>query len=215
MSLLNRKPTRIGRAQREQRDDRVFLVATEDTYAPKQYFEGIRVPRVKVLVLESQDGLVAPHHVVDRLREAFRTAQHSGDYQEGDQLWVVLDTDHHVKVSHLKSTVHALDEARREGFIIAVSNPSFELWLLLHHEDVTATSFKNSQEVASRLRVVLGEYNKCNLQLQRFGQERIPAAIRRARSLEENPDSPKGHWPEQAGTRVYLLLQALGFSPGD
>ena len=48
MSLLARKPVRIGRAQREARDDRVFLVATEDTHAPAQYFAELAFPRVKV-----------------------------------------------------------------------------------------------------------------------------------------------------------------------
>jgi hypothetical protein len=67
MSLLNRKPLSIGRAQRSLRDDRVFVVATDDTYAPQQYFEHLALARVKVIVLPTpkDSGLSSPSHVVE------------------------------------------------------------------------------------------------------------------------------------------------------
>ena len=57
MSLLNRRPISIGREQREFRDDRVFVVATDDTFAPEQYFKHLALRRVRVLVLPAdRDG---------------------------------------------------------------------------------------------------------------------------------------------------------------
>jgi hypothetical protein len=35
MSLIQKKQFSIGRAERNERDDRVFVVATEDSHAPK------------------------------------------------------------------------------------------------------------------------------------------------------------------------------------
>jgi hypothetical protein len=51
VSLIERKPLSIGRAERTRRDDRFFVVAAEDTYAPDQYFKGLEFPRVKVVLL--------------------------------------------------------------------------------------------------------------------------------------------------------------------
>jgi hypothetical protein len=210
MSLLGRKPTRIGRAQREARDDRVFLVATEDTHAPAQYFEGLAFPRLKVFVLPAEDGRSAPGHVLDRLREAFASAQQRKEVQANDEFWLLLDTDHWIKGTNLPGLLDALQQAQKAGFRLAMSNPCFELWLLLHHEDVPAgTSFGKCAEVGARLRAALDGYNKVKLRAEHFPRKSIPAAIQRARGLEATPDSPGGHWPEKAGTRVYLLLESI------
>jgi RloB-like protein len=210
MSLLNRTPLSIGRAQRSLRDDRVFVVATDDTYAPKQYFEQLALPRVKVFILPTPEGSghSSPSHVVERLRSGFAIVRGKGEVQTGDEFWVLLDTDHHIRDSNLSGTLDALRLARQAGFEIALSNPCFELWLLLHHADVpVGTVFPVCSEVEKRLRAALGEYNKTSVKAGHFPVARVPDAIRRARALESSPDDPVGHWPEQAGTRVYRLLE--------
>jgi hypothetical protein len=57
-----------------------------------------------------------------------RTRQDSGF----DEIWCVFDVDAH---PDLKS---AIAEARDAGIGVAISNPCFELWLVLHAEDQTA-----------------------------------------------------------------------------
>jgi len=210
MSLLQRKPVRIGRAQREARDDRVFLVATEDTHAPAQYFEALAFRRVKVFILPTEDGRSAPGHVLDRLRMAFESAKERKEIQANDEFWLLLDTDHWIKGTNLPGLLEALRQAQKAGFRFAMSNPCFELWLLLHHEEIVpGTSFGKCDEVGARLREVLNGYNKSNVKSENFPREFIAHAIQRARSLEATPDSPGGYWPEKAGTRVYLLLESI------
>ena len=48
---------------------------------------------------------------------------------EFDEIWCVFDVDAHPDVNS------AIAEARDAGIGIAVSNPCFELWLVLHVED--------------------------------------------------------------------------------
>ena len=212
MSLISHKPVRIGRGQRELRDDRVFVVATEDTYAPEHYFKGLPMPRVKVLVLPTDSGLSSPEHVVLRLKEAFEHVTKQKQVQQGDEFWVLLDADHHTEGTHLKNLLKALLQARQSGFEVAISSPCFELWLLLHHADVPpGTVFTQCKEVAAKLAEVLGGYDKTAIQEGRFKLAHLPDAIRRARALEENPDAPEGLWPKTVGTRVYRLFEsALG-----
>jgi hypothetical protein len=209
MSLLSRQPVRIGRAEREYRDDRLFLVATDDTYAPRQYFEGLSFSRVRVAVI-ANDGSAAssPLHVVERMKEVFDEVRK--DARDEDEFWVLLDTDHNVKGSHLGNLTSAMQKARQAGFFVAMSNPCFDLWLLLHHEAVPAGGgYGNYPEIEARLREVLGSYNKTNIGAGRFPLALVDQAIERARALESNPDKPEGDWPAGTGSRVYLLLERI------
>lgn len=211
MSLLNRRPVRIGRAQRDLRDDRIFVVASDDAYAPKQYLEGLSFPRIKFVPLPTIPGEAsAPYHVVQRLKEAFDGFHERGEIQNGDEFWVLLDTDHYITGSHIKDTLAALQSAGHKGFNVAMSNPCFELWLLLHHLDVApGTVFTDCDAVAQRLRGLVDGYNKTNIRAERFSQHLIPKAIARARSLESHPDAPEGYWPGTTGTRIYVLMERV------
>ena len=211
MSLIQRKPLSIGRAQRERRDDRVFVLATEDRYAPEQYFAYLSLPRVKVIVLPTlEDCLSAPEHVVDRLKEAFAAVKKKDEVQTGDEFWVCLDTDHHIKNTHLKGTLAALKTARQVGFDVAMSNPCFEVWLLLHHVEASACgALTNATSVETELKRVLGGYDKTSLQPGMFPLSTVPTAITRARALETSPDDPGDYWPETTGTRIYRILERV------
>jgi len=212
MSLIGKKTITIGRAERVQRDDRFFLVASEDSYAPKQYFDALPLSRVKVIVIPTpaNSGLSSPDHVVTRLKDAYDSVFSRGQVQKDDEFWVMLDTDHHMEDNHIGGTIRALKEARHAGFELAVSNPCFELWLLLHHIDLPAgTVFEKSADVATRLGEVLGGYNKTAVKAGRFPLSQVPAAILRARALESNPDNPEGYWPSGTSTRVYRLMERV------
>ncbi|WP_157837102.1 RloB family protein [Geminisphaera colitermitum] len=188
-------------------------MATEDRYAPKQYFDALSFPSVKIIVLETQEEeSSAPSQVVARLKHAFDNAAKAGNIQPNDEFWILLDTDHRTQGAHVRGTVQALDEARQRGFEIAVSNPSFELWLLLHHVDLPAGMESRppaAAEVEKLLRDTLGSYNKSKIDPRMFPATSIPPAIRRARRLETIPDNPQGYWPEKTGTRVYRLLEKI------
>ncbi len=188
----------------------MFVVATEDTHAPKQYFALFKNERIHLEVLGTRTGEGSdPGTVVKRL-EAF-----ADKYQiaEDDQLWALLDTDHWVDVSHRKNLVEAIQNARRRTWHVAMSNPCFDFWLLLHHEDVApGTRFGVCRDVGARIRAVLGEFNKSNLKAEHYPIEKVKLAIARARGLEPEENfagAAADHWPENAGTRVFLLMEAL------
>jgi hypothetical protein len=212
MSLLNRRPISIGREQREFRDDRVFVVATDDTFAPKQYFKHLALRRVRVVVLSTpaERGESAPTHVVERLKAAYDIYAAKKQIQKGDEFWIFLDRDHHFKGTHTAQTLEALRVGKTAGFEVAISNPCFELWLLLHHEEVSPDAdLDNCASVESSLRARLGSYNKTNILPGQFPLDLVETAIRRARALEKSPDSPNSLLPLPIGTRVYRLLEKI------
>lgn len=200
MSLFQRKPRPLKRHEATFRDDRLFIVACDDTYAPKQYFDFFEIPRVKVHVVPTEDTRSAAQHVVNRLLQY--------EHDEDDELWLVLDTDHYASGSHLPGFIAAINEAKQRGVKVALSKPCFEIWLLLHHLDETAiTGLADASEVERLLRGTLGEYNKRGLKEKHYPIESVPDAIRRAERLDATVEG--GDVPSANTSRLYLLWQAI------
>ena len=95
MSLTHRKPRPLVRDAASLRDDRLFIIACDDTYAPKQYFEFFRIARIQVHVVPTTGGASAALHVLSRLLAI--------DHEPDDELWLVLDTDHCIKAATLRA----------------------------------------------------------------------------------------------------------------
>lgn len=208
--------TRLTRRGGGQRDARLFVIAAEGSVTERQYFEGLRdrevidPRRVRIEVIDSVDDTSsAPQHVLARLDEFERRHRLN---RELDQLWLVIDTDHWSASSHVSNLDQVIQQARHKGFHAAVSNPCFELWLLLHFtDDVSGIDVAVQPRAAGRrcieiLRNVCGSYDKSNLQVERYTREGVVAAIDRARALDT---APEDRWPQTVGTHVYRLAHEL------
>ena len=108
MTLNPRQPRPLARDTASLRDDRLFIVACDDTFAPKQYFDFFRLTRIQIHVVPTTDGTsAAASHVLRRLLRF--------DHEKDDERWMLLDTDHCVQGTHLASFLEALGEAQRQG----------------------------------------------------------------------------------------------------
>ncbi len=186
------------------RDDRLFIVACDDTYAPKQYFDFFQNRRVQVYVIQTIDGSSAAAHVLERLL--------SYDHEEDDERWLLLDTDHCIRNEHLASFTSTLQQARQKGINVALSKPCFELWLLLHHvDDSNVGALRHARDTEDKLREILGQYNKTRLKKEHFSAESMQAACERAQRLDSTVTG--GEIPNSNTTRVYQLWKAINSRP--
>lgn len=200
MSLVQRKARPLTRDAVSLRDDRLFIIACDDTYAPKQYFGFFNITRVKVHVVPTEDGTSAAKYVLERLLNF--------DHEVDDELWMLLDTDHCIAGNHFKSFNAAITDARQRGIKVALSKPCFELWLLLHHEEESAvTALKNAQETEIALRKKLGQYDKRNLKQEHYPLASVYKACQRAEKLDGVVKS--GDNPSDNISQVYLLWKAI------
>jgi len=200
MGLTQRKARPLNRDVASFRDTRLFIVACDDTYAPKQYFDFFSVSRIQVHVIETQDGTSSAQYVLRRLVEI----EHADD----DELWLLLDTDHCTQGTHLQTFTQALKEAREKGVNVALSKPCFELWLLLHHEDEGVVGeLKNAEEAEGALRLKLGAYNKRSLKKEHYPLARVRDAVLRAEKLDNTVAG--GDIPQGNTSRVYQLWKAI------
>lgn len=198
------------------RDARLIVIASEDTKATVSYFKILVSPsyyqnsKVHVEVLTREDNASSPEHTLRQL------AQWSEEYQiaEGDELWLVIDVDKWGQ----KALSQVAQQCLQKGFLLAVSNPAIELWFLLHLEDIETYNstlkkelLDNAKVSANRTRLeqaildILGSYNKSNLESNHY-LPHLQEAIDRAKRLDIRPED---RWPQQLGTRVYLLAQSI------
>ncbi len=200
MSVATRKPRPLSRGNGTMRDDRLFIVACDDTYAPAQYFNFFNLPRVQVHVIPTRGGTAAAKHVLTRLLEV--------DHEEDDERWMLLDTDHYTQKSHIRGFTETITDAKRNRINIALSRPCFELWLLLHHVEESAVgSLENAKETESALRKQLGEYNKTHLKNEHYLLASVRDACERAQRLDRTVNG--NDIPASNTSRVYLLWKAI------
>lgn len=204
MSLVQRKARPLTRDAVSLRDDRLFIVACDDTYAPKQYFGFFNITRVMVHVVPTQDGTSVAKYVLERLLNF----AHEMKVEVDDELWMLLDIDHCTVGNHFKSFIAAIKDARRRNIKVALSKPCFELWLLLHHEEESAvTALKNAQETEIALRKKLGQYDKRNLKQEHYPLASVYKACQRAERLDGVVKG--GDNPSDNISQVYLLWKAI------
>ncbi len=206
MTLRSNKRRPLTRKEKKYRDDRLFIIATEDTYCPTHYFDLFHNSRIHVHVLPTREGRSAPEHVLRRLNDYVE--EH--ETMEEDEFWLVLDTDHWTEPNHIASFSEVCTEASQKGFQSAHSNPCFELWLLLHLTDLdTNEQFARCEEVVERLKAILGGYSKKRgIDPTHFSPEARILAVDRAENLDG--DSPSGdRWPQKTGSHVYRLVKKL------
>ena len=122
--LQFRKKRPLDRNIDHRADTSLIVIATEGEKTEKQYFETFKYRRVQVKVEATEKGKSSPAHVLERL-DAYVKEFVIGD---GDELWLAIDVDRWEK----RMLAEVTREAVQKGFSLAVSNPCFELWLLLH-----------------------------------------------------------------------------------
>ena len=135
---------------------------------------------------------------------------------EDDQLWAVVDKDQWTE--QMLSGV-AQKCSQNERYFFCVSNPCFELWLILHLEDVAQYAEEDRKSLSenkkikrngdtwtkNRLRELMGSYRESKYEVTKLLPE-IEKAIERASKLDNNPND---RWPQSVGTRVYRLVNSI------
>lgn len=199
------------------RDAKLIVIVSEGSKTEPKYFSEMASQkyyynsRVKVHILEKEDKTASsPEHVLhelDKFQEEFIL-------EEGDELWLVIDHDNWG--NEKLSTVATL--CQQKDYQLAISNPCFEIWLLLHLRSLDEYSQETLDEFRNNLRGesnrtplerellnILGEYNKSNLNVEHFLPD-ADKAIERAQELDVHPEH---RWPNDLGSRVYLVAQKI------
>lgn len=125
------------------------------------------------------------------------------DDDEVDECWCVFDVEWPQNHPNLG---RALQCARDHGIKLAVSNPCFELWLILHFEEQTA--FLDTYQAERRSRHLEGRSGK-GIDAARYIPNRA-IAVERAKSLTRRHAANDTRFPrDNPSSTIYKLLEAI------
>jgi hypothetical protein len=175
----------------------VFIIATEGKETEPQYFNMkiFKPPysMVRVEILPTKQN-PSPASVLARMKTFLKEYS----IKDGVQAWLIVDKDHW-KDALLEQLYRWAIEAANRG--LAVSNPQFEFWLLLHFEKADGVCSK--ADCLTHLRKHCPDYSKSNLSTQKFNEINTADAICRAYTRDIPPCEK---WPLTTGSTIYRLV---------
>ena len=179
-----------SRRDRERRPSRLqpfrdpkplILIVCEGRITEPEYFDGFwrACHNLRVTVRVSKDHGV-PKTLVGIAKEIKNEAQSRAKWEADDNLafdsvWCVYDVDEHPRLHE------AREMAEANGLETAISNPSFELWLLLHFKD--SPGMQHRDAILTMLKQHDPEYDK-HVDFTKYASG-YDEAVRRAKRMDE------------------------------
>jgi hypothetical protein len=195
--VLRRRKPRVEPRER-------ILIVCEGRATEPGYFRSLRQElRAAPIVIMINDESGVPKTLVERAIELKRDAEKVAKRERDsnlcyDEVWCVFDVDTHPNLTA------ALQQAAANSIHVALSNPCFELWILLHFANQTAAI--DSRAAGSACRKHLPRYQKHITYAEL--KDRYSTAVDRARALEawQNSRDNSGGNPS---TNVHTLTDRL------
>ncbi len=133
-------PRKLNRRQPTRNPIQKIVIACEGSKTEPSYFESIRrelrLRTLQIIVLRHQ-GRTDPRSIIERVIEERKEMKSNQAWTEGDSAWAVFDGDEHIEQS-LDNWRSAIDLATKQKIKLAITNPCFEFWYLIHFQDYFA-----------------------------------------------------------------------------
>lgn len=160
-----------------------------------------------------------PKQLVERIeqfKEVNEDKYQFSKYPE-DEFWIVMDIDDHLGPMWIDEWNETLEQCQEKNYGYAVSNPFFEIWLLLHHDSASeedksfAVTEKHPYCPTSHFRNRLRELgvplkDQKHISPEHYNAAKIRLAVERAKALHTDKAAP---YPAYFATTVYLLLEKI------
>ena len=175
---------------------KLYLIATEGRKTEMLYFAmfNSQEATIHIQILPSKYK-TSPPQVLNRAKKYVKQEQ----LKKNDEIWIVIDRDSWER----EQLEEVFEGCQKFKYNLAVSNPLFEYWLLLHFEN--GKGIKSSKECSLRLQKFLPHFEKGRLEITKI-IPRIQNAIQHAEAKDKPPCQK---WPDSNGSTVYRLVKKL------
>ena len=167
---------------------KLFLLACEGSKTEPKYFKAFFAHLIENLNISKKSLVIAKHDHTDPMGVLtdllLYEEDYVGNYKNFDEVWIVIDRDEERTGGggHTITNFNdAISKAKKEGVRVAYSNPSFELWYLLHF-DYCCTPI-HRDEVVKKVKSKLGSYEKSDDGVFKKFLSQQDTAIRNAENL--------------------------------
>jgi len=197
--LLNK---RIYTPHPPDRDAQKIYIYCEGAKREKQYFDVFKGidSRIDIVVYELNDQ---ENNSAEGLVRIAENDLDTKEIIEGDEIWIVLDTDIYGNSHRIEKLKAVRQECFDKNWNIAQSNPCFEVWLYYHKES-QKPNFENI-EVPSEWKKRVGEIIKGGFNSKKHAYF-LPTAMINA---EVNFELDNNNFPDISSTEVFKLAKSI------
>jgi len=213
---MGRERIEFFRESNSKPKEKIIVLAFEGNNTEAIYFEKLKESirfnddLIHLLPLRRipTDTNSAPIHVFRKLKNEIKDIYNFGS---NDELWMVIDRDKWPNIPE----IHAL--CQEQNFNLALSNPCFEFWILLHIKDLSEFTTEEQKHIYDNYKVtskktylkkllgqLLNGYDESDPKPERF-MEYIDLAINRAKALDYPPET----YPTELGSHIFKLAEKL------
>lgn len=206
--MARRKPPDLKRRPAKREPKRRFVIFCEGAKTEPAYFNALRqycssaLIEVKPLAAQGVPDTLTKNAVA----EAKSLRRKGADsFEQLDEIWAVFDRDEHPKFDE------AVQRCESNRVRVGRSNPCFELWLILHHEDYDKPDGRHA--VQAHCERVCEGYDKHSSKTPDCSGllAHVEAAIKRAEdqlARRKNEDNEFGCPSTTIGSLVQAILES-------
>lgn len=160
-----------------------ILIACEGSKTEPGYFESIRrelrLSTLNIILLPHR-GRTDPRSIIDLAIENRQEMKRDKRWTKGDQAWAVFDGDEHIEQNY-DNWQSAINRANSQEIHLAITNPCFEFWYLIHFRDHFAQITRN--QVVTLLGEYISNYEKSMCLYPEPLKDLTPQAMQRAERI--------------------------------
>ncbi|MBE8997629.1 RloB domain-containing protein [Nostoc sp. LEGE 12447] len=183
-------PRKLNRHAPSRNIAQKILIACEGSKTEPIYFNSIRnelrSSTLDIIVLPHQNK-TDPRSIIERLIEERQQRKDNQQWSKEDEAWAVFDGDEHIEKS-LENWQSAINRATSQKINLAITNPCFELWYLIHFQDHFAQI--NRDRLVNLLGKHIPNYDKSMClypkPLKSLTEQAIQRAEKMAKQIERN-----------------------------
>lgn len=203
--------------------EKFYILAFEGTVTERKYFEDLRASEYfndsgLIETIPLRRGRRDGNSPVD-VKALLSKTKREYNFRPTDEFWLIIDRDDWERIHKIDLNTVVEDCLRENIFHMALSNPCFEIWLILHlarlsdfTEDVQQKIFENAPVTDKKnfIDVVLADligdgrgYNK------RPNPEVFLPRVYNAIAHAEEIADKESAYPKGIGTDVYMLVRRI------
>lgn len=202
--------------------EKMFVLSFEGTVTEKKYFQDFRSSLyfnnsglIEIIPLKRPKDKGSDPFSVKRL---LNWAKKEYGFKITDEFWLIVDRDDWETIHKLNFNELVAQCKGEKNFYLSMSNPCFEIWLVLHLKKLSDFSAKERELILENAKI--GNKNYIDVLIgQLQGGDRgynkkpnphiylplTPIAIERAKSI----DNLHEDYPKSIGTHLYKLIEKL------
>jgi len=198
---MRRGKTSLRRRKPHRREKIVFWIFTDGKNTERSYFSALSKKFGLPVEVPKECNGKSPEKIVKTALAKRKMEKDSYDPSR-DEFWVVFDDDGRAGVAE------ARERSRQENLRIAISNPCFELWLLLHLTDYDRPDDQAAVQRELELQCPAYERDRHKVPDMEALIQNLECAEQRAEQMDGRrvaDGDPNG----RPSTRVYQLTRTL------